>query len=82
MNREQKFEIRNPTTPPQADACCPLSSRKSETNSKFEIPMTQTLAPDGSFVSSFRFWSFGFVSDFVLRISNLCLNLPFAEEAR
>jgi hypothetical protein len=55
MDREEKLEIRNP---------------KFETNSKHEIPMTQTLAPGESPVLNFGFWSFGFVSDFVLRISD------------
>ena len=30
--RPSKFEARSTTTPPQADACCPVSFRKSETN--------------------------------------------------
>ncbi len=56
MNREEKFEIRN---------------SKFETNSKHEIPMLQTLALVEVPVLNFGFWSLGFVSDFVLRISKL-----------
>jgi hypothetical protein len=45
---------------------------KSETNAKFEIQMFKTPYHQ-VFVLNFRSWSFGFVSNFVLRISDFGL---------
>ncbi len=40
--RAFKSEIRNATTPPQADGCCPVSFRKSETNPNSQTPKLKT----------------------------------------
>ena len=58
MIRKEKSEIRNP---------------KSETNPKFQAGMTETLTPLGGSVLNFGLWTFEFVSDFVLRISDFGL---------
>ena len=69
----EKHEGRISTTPPQADACCPVSFGKLETSTNVQNPKFET----GATVRRQRFghWSFGFVSDFGFRISNLATGI-------
>ena len=64
-----KHETRISTTPPEADACCPVSSGQCETSTNVQNAKFET----GVNVQRQRFGPsrLGFVSDFEFRISNL-----------
>jgi len=49
---------------------------KSEARNKFKIPILKFSKPARLEVSSFEFFSFGFVSDFDIRISDLVAAAP------